>query len=506
MKRLLYSLLAISLLVSPTFAASKKKEEVEREAQLQAARDNLRREVEALRKMKAEKLDKLENLETIRWETRYRQSQEIQDHQEKVRSLDGKYSKASTDLGRLNDELIQAKTGTEDIKSKAEDASNGNQSIAIQVQQTIDRASVDVASDFPIGLETRTLQFSQAQESIRSNKNNSIKAIDLYALAMNQRLALTISQEFVARNSQVGTTAEIPVYRLRLGSIFLGEAAREGTAVQALQRTGALQGKVYEWRSDLSEAYSKDIRSAVLVAQQGKVANWVPIDVLQNKSVQATTRKNQETTWQKEAKDFFKAGGPVMYPLVLVAILALLFSLERYYTFVRRGRISKKFVQALFQLVDEKRFEDAYKLAKQQNTCLGNAMAAVLINVPKCSRSAAERALREVMLREQPLLERRMGIVGALGSSAPLLGLLGTVTGMISLFKVITDVGTNDAKVLAGGIAEALITTETGLVIAIPVLLLHGWLTERLDVITSSLGIHSMTLLNRLWPEADEHQ
>lgn len=505
MNRLLICILAITLLSVPSFAG-KKEEAAAREAQLQLNLDNIRREVEALRKIKAEKLDKLEGLETVRWEGRYRQSQEIQDHQEKIRSLDGKYSKSSTDLGRLNDELVQAKAASDAMKEKAEDAQSDLKALGVQVQQAIDRAATDLASDYPVELDKRTLLLSQAQEVMRANRPNTLRGLDLYTQTLAKRLALTTSQEFIARNSQMGTTAEVPVYRLRLGTIFLGEAAREGLAVQALQRTGAMQGKVFEWRMDLSESFSKDLRTAVLLAQQGKAEDWIPMDVLQNKSVQATTRKDQETSWKREAKEFFKAGGPVMYPLMLVAILALLLSLERWVTFVRRGRISQKFIQKINELVDQKQFEAAHNLAKSQGTCLGNAMAAVLMNVPKCSRTAAEKALREVMLREQPLLERRMGLVGAFGSSAPLLGLLGTVTGMISLFKVITDVGTNDAKVLAGGIAEALITTETGLVIAIPVLLLHGWLTERLDIITSSLGIQSMALLNKLWPEADQHQ
>lgn len=504
MNRLISCLLTFSLLAMPAFAD--KKEDAAREAQLQLALENIRREVEALKKIKAEKLDKLEALETVRWETRYRQSQEIQEHQERVRSLDGKYSKSSTDLGRLNDELVQSKASTDEMKDKAEDAREDLKSLAIQVQQAIDRAATDLGSDFPVGLETRNLALSKAQESMRAAQPNTLRALDLFHQALISRLALTTSQEFVARNSQMGTTVEIPVYRLRLGTVFLGEGAREGLAVQSLQRTGALQGKVHEWRIDLSEVYSKDLRSAILTAQQGKPAAWVPMDVLQNKSVQATTRKNQETSWKRQAKDFFQAGGPVMYPLSVVAILALLLSLERWLTFTRRGRVSKKFIQKIFDLVDQKQFEAAYNLAKSQNTCMGNAMAAILANVPRCSRISAEKALRETMLREQPLLERRMGFVGALGSSAPLLGLLGTVTGMISLFKVITDVGTNDAKVLAGGIAEALITTETGLIIAIPVLLLHGWLTERLDLVTSSLSIQSMALLNKLWPEANEEK
>jgi biopolymer transport protein ExbB len=505
MNRNLWIAISLALLLGqPLFAATKKEKEQELLAGQQMILDNLRREVEALKKIKAEKLDGIEALESKRWEERYRQNRLVQDHQEQVRGIEGRYSRSATDLSRLNDELVQLRSVTADMKDKAELAGKSVDDLAVQVQQAVDKAATELSADFPIELEQRNLNLSRARQALDAGSTQSGKAVDLLFETMASRYALTLDQEFTNRNSQIGMQAEVPVYRLKLGTIFLAEAARSGSAVQNLQRTGTLQGKVFEWRSDLSESFAKDLREGLMQVQQGNPQAWISIDVLQNKSAQSTTRKNQELTTKQKAKEFFRAGGPVMYPLALVAILALLLSLERWITFTRRGGISKKFLKALDGLVEQKKWQEAHALALAQKTSLGNALAAILGNVKNCSRSGAEKALRECLLREQPRLEQRMGLLGALGSSAPLLGLLGTVTGMISLFKVITEVGTNDAKVLAGGISEALITTETGLVIAIPVLLLHGWLTERLDIITSQLGIQSITLANRLWPEADE--
>lgn len=493
-------------LLSP-FAYAGKKEEAEakaKEAQLQLTLDNLRREVDALRKIKAEKLDRIESMETQRWEARYRLNQSVQEHQELTRSLEGKYTKSSTDLGRLNEELVQSRNATEEAKVQSENAKQSLAGFNLQLQQAIEKAANELSNDYPIGLEARTASLDGARAALEGKAPRAEKGLDLYLETLLSRYSLTLDQEFEQRTSQLGSMAEVPVYRLRLGTIFLGEAAREGEAVQALQRTGALQGRVFEWRADLNADYRAGLRSAVLDAHKGQKASWIPIDVLQNKSSQGSTRNTQESTTWGDFKAFVKAGGPVMYPLGLVAFLALLLSLERFIYFVRKGRVSKKFIAELNKKVEAQEYEAAYQLAKAQNNSMGNALAAILLNVKTCSRTGAEKALREVLLREQPLLERRMGLIGALGGSAPLLGLLGTVTGMISLFKIITEVGTNDAKVLAGGIAEALITTETGLIIAIPVLLLHGWLTERLDIITSSLGIQSMSLLNKLWPEAEQ--
>jgi biopolymer transport protein ExbB len=74
---------------------------------------------------------------------------------------------------------------------------------------------------------------------------------------------------------------------------------------------------------------------------------------------------------------------------------------------------------------------------------------------------------------------------------------------MITLFKVITDVGTNDPRILAGGISVALVTTQTGLVIAIPILLIHGYLSDKLDRIQTTISAGSMEVLNKIWPEGN---
>jgi len=507
MKRsfLIIALATLTLSVAPVFA-NKKEEAAAREAQLQQTYDNLRREVEALKKMKADKLDQIEALETKRWEERYRQNQSITDHQEAVRALDGRYSKASTDLGRLNDQLVQERNATEELKAKATDAKQAINEIALQVQQVVDKAATDLSSDYPIGLEVRNLGFSQSREALNGTNPQIAKSLSLFFDAYANRYALTLSQELVGRNSQIGNKAEVPVNRLRLGTVFLAEAARGGREIQALQRTGALQGRVYEWRADLSDVFSKELQEAITGASRKDSVVWVPLDVLQNKNVQSTTRKNKELTITEKVKDLIRSGGPIMYPLLLLGLVALLFSLDRWLTFLLRGRISSKLVERVHSLVNQGKIAEAQVIASKDKSSLGSIFTAILEHAKDPNRANAEKSVRQILLREQPLLERRMGLLGAFGTAAPLLGLLGTVGGMIALFTVLTDVGTNDAKMLAGGIAEALVCTESGLVIAIPVLLLHGWLTEKLDVITSSLAFQSIALLNQIWPDSEEEK
>jgi biopolymer transport protein ExbB len=109
-----------------------------------------------------------------------------------------------------------------------------------------------------------------------------------------------------------------------------------------------------------------------------------------------------------------------------------------------------------------------------------------------------EEILHERALATIPLLDRHLGLLAVLGAVAPLLGLLGTVTGMIHTFEMVTVFGTGDAKLLSGGISEALVTTETGLVIAVPVLLVHAFLNRRVRDIVDNLEQTLIGFVNRL--------
>ncbi len=111
-----------------------------------------------------------------------------------------------------------------------------------------------------------------------------------------------------------------------------------------------------------------------------------------------------------------------------------------------------------------------------------------------------QEAIEEAILSELPPLKRFLSAIGIMGSISPLLGLLGTVSGMISTFNVITRFGSGDPKLLSGGISEALITTEVGLAIAIPVLLLHNHLSNRVEEIISKMEEGCAKFINTVFP------
>jgi biopolymer transport protein ExbB len=115
---------------------------------------------------------------------------------------------------------------------------------------------------------------------------------------------------------------------------------------------------------------------------------------------------------------------------------------------------------------------------------------------PGASRDDLEESLYERYLEAGPPLQRGLPIIAIAAATAPLLGLLGTVTGMMETFRLITVFGSGDARQLASGISEALITTEYGLVVAIPALILHALLSRKVQGVKSTMEMTSLAFLN----------
>ena len=486
------------LLAAPAAFARKSDAEIRDSVQREEIRA-LKLEIDALARERMRKADSLERLEAAHWGKRYAESQFSERHQATVRELDGRYGKLSTDLGRLGEELVSARELSADAGEKADGETSAYEAFAGLVKSSVDRSMEEVPGDHPVGMDARLLRLRKAQEEGEKKKPDVRRMAEAYFAERLERHEKTILQTFGSETTQFGNRPDVRVTRLRLGTIFLGETDAEGE-VQALLRTGSLQGKVFEWNASLPAPMAQAIRKAVReAAESDRVV--VPVDLLQNKAVKRTISDAEETGLKQALEAWFKKGGLVMYPLLLVALLALFLFAERSIVITRRGRSDAKFDAELERLVAAKEYEKAADLCLKRDTGLSLVLFSVLRKA-RDDRETAEKSLQEGLLREQPKLERHMALLAAMGGIAPLLGLLGTVTGIIDLFTVITEVGTNDARILAGGISEALVTTEAGLIIASPTMVLHGILNERLEKATSEICVRSTELLNRIFPKA----
>lgn len=181
-----------------------------------------------------------------------------------------------------------------------------------------------------------------------------------------------------------------------------------------------------------------------------------------------------------------KEGGVTMIPLVLTAIAALIIVVLKTLSLLQvRGRDPER----LRAFATELRSGDA-SAARARASAAPEPLRSLLEGVLAHAHATAEELeeiLHERMLGLIPRLDRHLGTLAVLGGIAPLLGLLGTVTGMIRTFELVTLFGSGNARILSQGISEALVTTMAGLSIAIPVLLAHAFLSRRVRVILGEL-------------------
>ena len=172
-------------------------------------------------------------------------------------------------------------------------------------------------------------------------------------------------------------------------------------------------------------------------------------------------------------EDYLAAAGVVILPLVIVSLVMWVLIIDRALFFRRLYRKNMSFEQAwehvrIRRMPDSRRFRGAIALlvSRFNSACSGDGTLDRFV-------------LDEVVLGINRSTTKYLSLIGVLAAVAPLLGLLGTVTGMIGTFDVLAVFGTGNAKAMAGGISEALITTQTGLLVAIPGLYMKGFLERR---------------------------
>lgn len=193
--------------------------------------------------------------------------------------------------------------------------------------------------------------------------------------------------------------------------------------------------------------------------------------------------------------EHIKKGGMVVYPIIGLGLLALLIFIFKVIevSSVRAARASD--VSKVLALLKAGKADEAAAVAAQVKGPAGELLQAAVANY-NSDREILEEVLYEKIITTQPKLERFTPFIAITAATAPLMGLLGTVTGMIATFKLITVFGTGDARRLSSGISEALITTEFGLIVAIPCLILHAILTRFTKGVINSMEQNAVSLIN----------
>lgn len=200
--------------------------------------------------------------------------------------------------------------------------------------------------------------------------------------------------------------------------------------------------------------------------------------------------------------EIIQSGGWMMVPILISSVLALAITFERFWT-LRASKIApQNLLTQVWGWMKNKQLDAAKIRSLRESSPLGNVLAAGLIN-SRHGRQIMKESIEEVASHEIHSMERNLNALGTIAAVAPLMGLLGTVFGMIQVFAEIMAQGTGQANVLAGGISEALITTAAGLVVAIPSLICHRTLQRRVDEIVVFMEQEAIKLVDVLHGERE---
>lgn len=391
---------------------------------------------------------------------------------------------------------------------------------------------IDLRSDYMQTshlLDSRTLDLNNLRNEIKSRKEESVYLSNLlseYARNFESRLHIAEIQlyqdviEDAKLASENNDIDKSEVYRKQVklietsldriddavggryfkgkavdkkGVLKEGEFAMIGPVAMFLSDDGENIGTVEQRLGSLEPAVvgfanPEDAQAAKMFVKS--TGRYFPFDpTLGNAHVVESTN---QTLWEHIQK-----GGPVMIPILAMASLATLVAIYKWLTITFVKKPNHKNLSSMLDSIASCNYQKAFSKAKSIGGPFGKMLTNALehINEPP---ELIEEVMYETVLETKLKLQRLLPFVAICAASAPLLGLLGTVTGIINTFKLITVFGSGDVKTLSGGISEALITTEFGLIVAIPSLLLHAFLSRKAQSVVDEMEKAAVCVVNQV--------
>ena len=195
--------------------------------------------------------------------------------------------------------------------------------------------------------------------------------------------------------------------------------------------------------------------------------------------------------------EIVRAGGWLMLPLLMCSVVAVAIIIERLWTLRRRRVLPDDLTVKVWEWAHNRKLDEVHLRALAESSPLGQILATGLLNRGR-SREIMKESIEDTGRHVVHELERYLNSLGTIAAITPLLGLLGTVIGMVKVFTAITTHGVGNPTVLAGGIAEALITTAAGLTVAIPALIGYRYYRNRVEELVVSMEKEAIKLVEAL--------
>ncbi len=394
----------------------------------------------------------------------------LEERKEQVEELSqDKISKARTEIDALQRKILAMRSGADQLELELEEVERENQSAVERedlLNETIDRAFDSLrAFGHEMPKVTQTPKEQAAQIRMMFEKA---------AAQMKENRSVRIRQgEFFT-----GDGSHVKGELVKVGNIATYGISDKGAG--ALAPAGA--GRLKMWTA-------ADASTSAQALLEGK--RPVSLVMFLYESLDKGMEEKVDKTWY----EVVSSGGPIGWIIVGIGAVGLLLILVRLVILSQASSSTNKIVQRVGVLLNETLKEEAYEYCRKKRNPAARVLAATIRNLDR-DREHLEDIVSEAILHESPYIERFGSTILVIAAVAPLLGLLGTVTGMISTFDIITEFGTGDPKLLSSGISVALVTTELGLIVAIPTLLIGTLLSGRANGILQSMERSALKIMN----------
>ncbi len=200
--------------------------------------------------------------------------------------------------------------------------------------------------------------------------------------------------------------------------------------------------------------------------------------------------------------ELFKAGGWLMFPLFACSVIAIAIIVERFWSLQTRRIAPPELITQIWQWLRYNQVDQDRIKSLQKNSPLGRILAAGLAD-RNAARDITKESIEDTGRHVTAMMEKNLNTLGTIAAISPLIGLLGTVFGMIKVFAAITVSGVGNPETLAGGISEALITTAAGLVVAIPSVIFYRYFRGKINHLVVNMEEQAMQLIEILHGDRD---
>ena len=437
-----------------------------------------------------------------RWEDRQRDTEAREKFNREYDEVKARVEQKVLEADRLHAEIQNLLRDAEEAQARAEEERVRFLTLSSLVRDRARTLADGLEGGFPARVPERVGELNKVLQAADARREAPGEVL---AMLMDfQRGELDLTREIsVSRRGflRADKTPGEGVF-LRLGTVtaaYKDEAS--GVSGLLLKNPPDRFVAPFDWKETLPGPASDALARAMTSLEKESAGTvLLPMDVLLTQNLSKIYAQASDKGFFRAFWDAIRTGGVFMLPLIVVFVLAAVLFGRKFAQLRRVLRGSDAHETA----VQKAEHGDAVAVRALREQHPENLVLRVLTAIAvrrESGRVQSEKAVRELLMREVPKLERGLTTLAVLAAAAPMLGLLGTISGLIAMFQVITDLGVNDPKLLAGGIGEALVTTEAGLLIAIPVLLAHNYLANRVDDLVADAEYQAARTLNALWPQ-----